>query len=127
MLQGRLHIPISLVQSYSTEFNSIILTMLRIVASKRCKLSVIAKPCVWRLASTIASEELKPEQKLRSDIKKLGSILGTSIRLDNEEVFKSVEELRALGREVSLDSFLPTVDLTDIVAVEKARWRCPCI
>eukprot|EP01035_Chromulina_nebulosa_P025049 gene25049-32656_t len=40
-----------------------------------------------------------PDQKLRYDIKQLGTILGQTIKDYDPEVFQSVEKLRQLGRE----------------------------
>lgn len=52
-----------------------------------------------QLFSTQTTDKPK-DQKLRSDIKHLGAILGSSIRVHDNDVFQSVEELRLLGREV---------------------------
>jgi hypothetical protein len=46
------------------------------------------------------SSSRSDDQKLRSDVKLLGQILGSSIKEENEEVFNSVEKLRSLGRKV---------------------------
>jgi phosphoenolpyruvate carboxylase len=40
------------------------------------------------------------DQKLRNDVKKLGSILGNYIKDHDPKVFEAVEKLRRLGREV---------------------------
>jgi hypothetical protein len=54
----------------------------------------------WCCFSTVHSIDKPSDQKLRTDIKHLGSILGSSIRVHDDGVFESVEELRLLGREV---------------------------
>ena len=41
-------------------------------------------------------------QKLRNDIKSLGKTLGDAIKTEDEGVFRAVEKLRLLGREVCL-------------------------
>lgn len=40
------------------------------------------------------------DMELRNDVKKLGKTLGVSIKQHDPKVFDTVEELRALGREV---------------------------
>jgi hypothetical protein len=49
--------------------------------------------------STKTTED--PDSKLRSDIKSLGSILGSYIKKDDPLVFEAVEKLRKLGRLVN--------------------------
>mmetsp|Transcript_28874 Transcript_28874/g.41145 ORF Transcript_28874/g.41145 Transcript_28874/m.41145 type:complete len:959 (+) Transcript_28874:68-2944(+) len=47
-------------------------------------------------SNTVKSD---PDQKLRNDIKQLGTILGISIKEYDPEVFEGVEKMRLLGRE----------------------------
>ena len=51
-----------------------------------------------------AEGAIDSNQKLRNDIKSLGKTLGDAIKSEDEGVFRAVEKLRLLGREVS---FIP--------------------
>lgn len=47
-----------------------------------------------------SDKETNQDKALRKDVKTLGKILGSAIKSESEDVFESVERLRALGREV---------------------------
>lgn len=48
------------------------------------------------------------DKKLRDDIKHLGKALGTSIKSYDSKVFDTVEELRVLSRQVSINIHIYT-------------------
>ena len=52
-------------------------------------------------STTTTNSEADIDKALRSDVKKLGLMLGDVIKAESQDVFESVEKLRKLGREVS--------------------------
>ena len=56
---------------------------------------------ITRSTGSTTNNEADIDKALRSDVKKLGLMLGDVIKAESQDVFESVEKLRKLGREAS--------------------------